>query len=140
MNEQPEFPSNVHRWLEKAEHDLRNAEYVLTLEDDCPTDTVCFHCQQCAEEYLKALLVRYGVDFPKTHDLVVLLNLAARSCEVTLAAERVQPLNRYSVEARYPGDWEPIGVEEAQKAVNMAREVRAAVRAILSTDVMDGEI
>ena len=24
------------------------------IKEDCPTDTVCFHCQQCAEKYLKA--------------------------------------------------------------------------------------
>lgn len=75
MSGQPELVAEVRRWVEKAEHDLRNAEYVLTLGEDCPTDTVCFHCQQCAEKYLKAILVSRGVAFPKTHDLVLLLNL-----------------------------------------------------------------
>lgn len=46
MSGQPEVVAEVRRWVEKAEHDLRNAEYVLTLGEDCPTDTVCFHCQQ----------------------------------------------------------------------------------------------
>jgi HEPN domain-containing protein len=57
MNEQPESAVQASKWVEKADHDLRNAEYVLTMEQDCPTDTVCFHCHQCAEKYLKALLV-----------------------------------------------------------------------------------
>ena len=78
MNEQREAEVEVRRWVEKAEHDLRNAEYVLGLAEDCPTDTVCFHCQQCVEKYLKALLIHHGIDFPRTHDLVVLLNLASR--------------------------------------------------------------
>jgi HEPN domain-containing protein len=108
----------------------------LTLADDCPTDTVCFHCQQCAEKYLKALLIHYGVDFPKTHDLVVLLNLAARAGEVSLPVEPIQPLNRYSVEARYPGDWDPIDVAEAREAVKLARTVRAAIRALLPSDAV----
>ena len=47
----------VRQWVEKAEHDLRNAEHTLTLQDNCPMDTVCFHGQQCAETYIKALLV-----------------------------------------------------------------------------------
>jgi len=139
MNERPEFRLDVQRWMEKAEHDLRNAEYVLTLADDCPTDTVCFHCQQCAEKYLKAVLVYYGVDFPKTHDLVVLLNLAASTGEVSLKVGQVQPLNRYSVEARYPGDWDPIDVNEAREAVKMARDVRTAVRDMLPTDATEGK-
>lgn len=139
MKGRPEFQLEVQRWVAKAEHDFRNAEYVLTLAADCPTDTVCFHCQQCAEKYLKALLVYCGTDFPRTHDLVVLLNLASQCGEVPLTVEEVQPLNRYSVEARYPGDWDPISFEEAKNAVRMARGVRAAVRAVLPSDIVQGQ-
>jgi HEPN domain-containing protein len=56
-------------WLAKAENDLTNAAHTLKLGASCPTDTVCFHAQQCVEKYLKALLVVEGIDFPKTHDL-----------------------------------------------------------------------
>ena len=76
MNAQPDRAVEIRRWVEKAEHDLRNAEHVLTLAEDCPTDTECFHCHQCAEKYLKALLVAHGIAFPRTHDLVVLFNLS----------------------------------------------------------------
>ena len=50
MSEPPELTIQIRQWVEKAEHDLRNAECVLTLEKDCPADTVCFHSQQCAEK------------------------------------------------------------------------------------------
>ncbi len=133
MSAQPECINQSLQWVEKAEHDLRNAEYVLTLEKDCPFDTVCFHCQQCAEKYLKALLVSRSIEFPRTHDLVVLINLATRHCGLNLQLEEVQPLNRFSVETRYPGDWEPIYRPEATGAVNMARRVREAVRCLLPT-------
>ena len=133
---QPEFIIQIRRWIEKAEHDLRNAEYVLTLENDCPTDTVCFHCQQCAEKYLKALLISRAIDFPKTHDLVLLFNLATHHCGLDLQLVAVQPLNRYSVEARYPGDWEPIDMQEAADAVDMARFLREAVRSLLPADAL----
>jgi HEPN domain len=46
-------------------------------------------------------------------------------------------LNRYVIEGRYPGDWEPITAEEAQEALAMAREVRAAVRAKLPDEMLD---
>jgi len=131
MNEQPEIIEEVWRWVEKADHDLRNAEYVLTLTEDCPTDTVCFHCQQCAEKNLKALLIFRGIPFPKTHDLVVLFNLLGGESTLGLRTENVHPLNRYSVEARYPGDWNPIDIAEASEAVKMARGVRDAVRKLL---------
>jgi len=140
MSKPHEIHSAVRGWVEKAEHDLRNAEYVLTLQEECPTDTVCFHSQQCVEKYLKALLLSCGQNFPKTHDLVVLFNLAAKECELSVPLQKVQPLNRYSVEARYPGDWDPIDRREAAQAVNMARSVREAVRHLLPQEILqEGE-
>ena len=38
-------------------------------------DAAVFHAQQCAEKYLKARLVEASLDFPKTHDLSVILIL-----------------------------------------------------------------
>lgn len=46
----------------QAKNDLTNAAHVLKLAAACPTDTVCFHAQQCVEKYLKALLVLDGID------------------------------------------------------------------------------
>jgi len=132
----PDILAEVRRWIDKAEHDLLNAEYVLTMGENCPVDTVCFHCQQCAEKYLKALLVFRRVDFPRTHDLVVLFNLVPLDCGLSLRVQDVQPLNRYSVEARYPGDWDPIDMQEAHDAVKMARAVRDAVRSVLPAEVL----
>ena len=54
---QPEQLHVIKQWIEKAEEDYKNAEYTLTLEEDCPVSTVCFHSQQCIEKYLKALLI-----------------------------------------------------------------------------------
>jgi HEPN domain-containing protein len=138
MTTPPDIAAEVLGWVEKAEHDLRNAEFVLTMPEDCPTDTVCFHCQQCAEKYLKALLTLRQVEFPRTHDLVVLLNLLRAETELDVRVEQLQPLNRYSVEARYPGDWDPIDRQEASAALKMAQSVREAVRSLLPRDVLPG--
>lgn len=128
MSVPPEILREVSQWVEKAEHDLKTAEYTLTLSEECPFDTVCFHAQQCAEKYLKGFLVFRSTDFPKTHDLVVLLNLVGGSTVLGIDLPDIEPLNRYPVEARYPGDWEPITRDEAEQAVGMARRVREAVR------------
>lgn len=34
-----------------------------------------FHCQQAAEKLLKALLADFGIDFPRTHNLRLLMDL-----------------------------------------------------------------
>lgn len=64
----------VRQWIEKAENDLKNAEHTLTMGDDCPYDTVCFHAQQCVEKYIKALLSFLSINFPKSHDVGELRN------------------------------------------------------------------
>jgi HEPN domain-containing protein len=139
MNGPPEVIAELRRWIEKAEADLRTAEYLLTMKERCPFDVVCFHSQQCAEKYLKALLVQLDSEFPKTHDLVVLFNLARDKAGLILRVEDVQPLNRYSIEARYPGEWEPIDGIEAGSAVTMAGKVRAAVRPLLPAQAFEDQ-
>jgi HEPN domain-containing protein len=54
MSTRPEIAAEVRRWVEKAENDFRNAEYALNLKENCPFDTVPYHCRQCAEKYLKS--------------------------------------------------------------------------------------
>ncbi len=52
----------IREWVIKAENDLKTAVHTLEMEDDCPTDTVCFHAQRCVEKYLKAFLVLKEID------------------------------------------------------------------------------
>lgn len=128
MSERPERTREVRQWIEKAEHDLKAAEQILAIEgDDCPFDTVCFHAQQCAEKYLKGLLVLLEDPFPRAHDLRLLLQMASARVPLKLELPEVARLNRYTIEARYPGDWDPIGREEAERAVAVCKKVREAV-------------
>jgi HEPN domain-containing protein len=65
----------LREWIDKADADLHVAEH-MTAEAAVNLrirEIVGFHCQQAAEKYLKALLTRYQIEFPKTHDLQVLL-------------------------------------------------------------------
>ncbi len=139
MSARPEQVRLARQWIARAEEDLLNAEHTLTLRERCPLGTVCFHAQQCAEKYLKALLTYRAIEFPKTHDLVLLLNRLGRESGPKLRAEEVQSLNRFSIEARYPGDWEPIDMQEASDAVVRAQRVRDAVRKVLPKNVLQGE-
>lgn len=47
-----------------------NADNNLKAEE-IPFDTVCFHCQQAEEKFLKACLVANGNSYPVSHDLVL---------------------------------------------------------------------
>lgn len=126
MSEQPD-EKEIGHWTEKAEHDFMAAEHAMELAEEGLTDIVCFHCQQCAEKYLKALLLHRDMAFPKTHDLRLLLDLVSTQVSLGLRREQVIPLNRYAIEGRYPGDWEPITTSDARRALEMAQAVRQAV-------------
>ena len=126
----------VRQGIEKAEHDLRNAQHTLTLGEDCPFDTVCFHAQPCAEKYLKALLTLQKIDFPKTHDLTALLALLPQPARPSVELDEVAEINPYSVEARYPGDWEPLNRAEAVRALEIALKVRQGVRDLLPAHLL----
>src|SRR5438128_12391153 len=60
--------------VNKADHDLRAAE--IGIENKAPLDTVAFHLHQCAEKLIKAFLNCKQVQYPKTHVLTALLDLA----------------------------------------------------------------
>lgn len=121
----------VQEWIEKAENDIRNAVFTLKMRDRCPTDTVCFHAQQCVEKYLKAFLVLKEINFKKTHDIEELVNLLPAKCRPKLTPEEQRRLTDYATVTRYPGDYEPIPLAEARRAVSVARRVRNEMRKVL---------
>ena len=111
-----------------AEKDLVNARHTLTLQENCPLSTVCFHAQQAVEKYLKAYLLYCCVPFPKIHDIAELCVLLPADCVVPLGAEEQQLLTDYAVTSRYPGEWEPLERNEAQAALASAENVRQYLR------------
>ncbi len=120
----PEVIRVIGEWAQKAENDLVTATHVLKLGERCPTDTVCFHAQQCVEKYLKALLVHHELDFPRSHDLRSLLARLPLSARPDLTPEEQETLTRYATVTRYPGDYEAMILTEARLAVRIARRVR----------------
>jgi len=54
----------IESWLKKAENDLQNVKNNFAAkEEDIPTDTVCFHCQQAESLTPFAVEIRYPDDF-----------------------------------------------------------------------------
>ena len=111
----------VRQWLAKADEDLETAKFLFSSESFFFA-AICFHCQQAAEKYCKALLTWYQIEFPKTHDLGLLLGLIA-STKPSLAASltEVAGLNPYGVDMRYPGDAPEITREESEVALRLAK-------------------
>lgn len=126
----------IRQWVQKAENDLKNAAHTLKLGADCPTDTVCFHAQQCVEKYIKALLVLRGTEFLRIHHVSALMALLPMRVRPDLTPEEQERLTDYAVSTRYPGDYEPIPLAEARQAVQIARRVRRQIRKWLPKEGM----
>lgn len=135
MPETDDIRAVVLQWIKKAENDLKNAVHTLKLGEDCPTDTVGFHAQQCVEKYLKGLLSFRGIDFPKTHNITELVALLPASNPVDLASEDQELLTDYATVTRYPGDYDEIPLAEAKRAVKIARRVRRDVRRLIPREL-----
>ena len=124
----PDAVAVVRDWIQKAENDLTTATHTLKLRKRCPTDTVCFHAQQCVEKYLKAMLTLSGIDFPRTHDLGVLILRCSKAMRPDLSPEELDRMTEYATTSRYPGDYEPISLAEARRTVSAARRARQELR------------
>lgn len=115
--------------MRKAESDWV-AVRKLTRGVEPAHEATCFHCQQCAEKYLKALLEELGLTVPRTHNFVAILPLLAPH-HVSLRTLRrgLDFLTRFAVETRYPGD--SANKRQANSAQRWASLVRVACRKIL---------
>ena len=111
-------------WVDKAEADLATAKRELRARKSPNYDAACFHAQQCAEKYMKAVLVEEGRDFKYQHDLAYLLNILVKVNRwwefLHLAA---QFLTDNGVRFRYPGNNADKQVaRDAVKATDLIRE------------------
>lgn len=114
-------------WVEKAEGDFATTGRELRARKNPNYDAACFHAQQCAEKYLKAMLQEADIAFAKTHNLISLLDLLL-SVDSTLEIMRadLQQLTTYSVNVRYPG--ESTNKDSARGAMRIAGAVRSRAR------------
>jgi HEPN domain-containing protein len=115
------------QWFSLADDDLKSAEYLATMRYPRPEEIICFHCQQSAEKYLKGFLFQNNVEFPKTHDLVKLLELCEDvDARFSTILPKCNTLNRYSVVPRYPDELEIIP-EDTANALQYAKDIRDSV-------------
>ncbi len=114
-------------WTRKAERDWEETEVV---PDRVRHDAICYHAQQSAEKYLKALLQESGDPIPRTHNLEDLLGLLAGSHPTLVRLRRgLRFLTRFAVEIRYPGL--SATRRQAEAARRWAGRIRHACRDLL---------
>ena len=124
-------------WVRKAEEDRAMALY---LNPDLHPNGICFHCQQCIEKYLKALLVSHDETPERMHDLIALGTESADHVpEVKDIFPDLEFLNPSSVMIRYPDrDADPGEARDAVEAMDHARTVLRSILAVPGDDTTTG--
>ena len=114
-------------WAFKAEEDFDSADLLMHGREAPITATACFHCQQCAEKYLKAFLVENEIDFLRRHELIPLLDLCANvDKDFMVLLKDLRRLDSFAVSSRYPGV--QIKSETAEEALIATERVRKFIR------------
>lgn len=147
MNE-ADLSRKVISWVRYADEDLALARHSMKMRRDRPFRLIAFHAQQCAEKYLKAVLVFHRRDFQYTHNIGYLLEACGPHVGWGEALSEAEELTPFAVSVRYPGEDEEVTGEEASRAIELAELVKRSVLAHLNrlgafdsvpVDKMDGE-
>ena len=124
-------------WVKKADLDFKTVVR-LSAESEF-RDIVGFHAQQAAEKYLKALLTRHQIGFPKTHVIRrLLILLEPVEPAMVKALDEANWLSPFGAEIRYPGDRAQALPGEELRARQLAQKVRDAVMAVLDPYLAGG--
>lgn len=146
VRERPgEVPVSFAGWLGHAERDMRLAIH-LSSDFAAWKESICFHAQQAAEKFLKALIIAQHEHPAHTHELDQLVrDLGKLGFDLADLEADAKFLSPFAVDVRYPEEekrgsipefeWiaRPIEVTEAQarRAFAVARSIETAVRRYL---------
>lgn len=87
-------------WLEFASVDLQTIDAIIANKNLTPA--VAFHAQQAIEKTLKAIIVNFGNEIPRIHDLVTLTSKAGELLNIQIDHRTLVLLNQAYSRARYP--------------------------------------
>ena len=115
----------IKQWLAKANEDLLVVNK-LTEFEIIATSSVCFHCQQAVEKFLKAFLIANGVEIKKTHNIEYLLSECS-DIDKDFADIDPKELSDFGVDVRYPVDMFIPNEDETLEYKYLAFEIKEYV-------------
>jgi len=116
-------PTDPQAWLLRAKGNLNLAEKGGRLKGVLLED-LCFNAQQAAEKALKAVCLAQGMDIPKTHSLIQLMDrLETKGTAIPNNVRDADILTQYAVQSRYPSIMEEITRTEYRDALKLAANV-----------------
>ncbi len=124
----------VKNWFTKAEHDLFVSK--ILIQNEQYLDVAIYHCQQAAEKSLKGFLTLHDKDFPKTHDIRLLVQLAISIDSGFVRYEdSADLLTPYATAFRYPGDVMEPTRDEMNEGFKRAEDLVAFTMSLLPDEL-----
>jgi HEPN domain-containing protein len=122
--------ADFNEWLELANHDTDTVK--LLIKEKGHADIIIYHVHQAIEKLLKAMLIKAGETFDRTHFLDKLLAGAiGKYSELAKYEADVLAINLYLPKLRYPyGD--VIEFSEAEEVNCKFIKIRQAMLSLLS--------
>ncbi len=117
----PRADESIPEWFRLAKGDLAIAKGATAT--DVPVELLCFHAQQAAEKAIKAVLIWYGIQAPKIHDIGMLLDLLPSTLQVGPEIDGSRALTYYATAPRYPMARTRISDAQYREAVRLAEAV-----------------
>src|SRR5438105_6893658 len=124
-------PSSLASWVAVATADM---DVAINLSSDVAKfkEAICYHSQQAAEKFLKAVIIAQHKRPPRTHDLSELVRfLRAIGLDLPDLEGETEFLTPFAWRGRYPDDHR-ITAGDAKRALASARKVEEIMRRHLS--------
>jgi HEPN domain-containing protein len=120
------IPHNAEVLLRKAKGDESTVEKLLP-DPTSHDEIIGFHAQQAVEKFLKAVLARHGVPYPRIHDLTELVDLPRENkISFPVDLEDIDRLTPFATVFRYAElSAEPPQAFDRAWALDIVRRVRA---------------
>jgi len=124
----------VENWISRALTDLKTAKKLI--EDEELTTSTVFHCQQCVEKCLKAMIENLDVPVLKSHNLPNLLGKIDEFYDFEIDKDMLSQINDVYIDSRYPGELGIIpegrpSLEKARSYIKFADGVYKKTQAVL---------
>lgn len=135
--------TSTSEWITAAKDDLKAA--TLLLGNESLTHIAAFHCQQCIEKALKAVIEEHDLGLTKIHSLATLNERVSTATSLHIADEdTLDVLDMLYIDARYPGslgllpDGRP-GLSATTKMLDFAKECLTRIEEFLRKDAPPAE-
>ena len=111
--------NSYEEWIKRARSSL---ELAKAYSEHIYYEDLCFQAQQAAEKGLKGLLIYYGVEPEKTHNLSSLLLELEKHTEIDDEIKEVLKLQNFAVQTRYPGQYLKVEQFEYNENLKIAEQ------------------